>query len=331
MEISVVIPTYNRREFLRKALDGLREQSLDPHCFEVVVADDGSSDDTAAVAAVEYPFQVRYCRQENQGSAAARNLGAQASQGEVLAYLDDDIRVEPIYLESILAAHRRYDRAIIQGSLVTKPLAEPTPFQRLYADLTSTRVLTPGEVHPLTYRECLSGFFSVKRQHYSEIGAMQDVGGDGRTAWGDIDFGYRAQRLGFEFWQIGGALGFHEDASLANLWAYASRWENTSRTFAKLMMRYPEMRDQLPMFEDKAPIQWGKDPAGLAFSKGVNRLAATPLALQVLRLVVFVTDTAFPALRLRLHPAVLRPLYRLVIGAHLTRGFRAGLQDIGSL
>jgi len=73
MDLSVVIPTYNRCDSLRKTLQSVQVQTLDSTRFEVVIADDGSQDQTAEVASESYPFNVQYHRQQNQGSAMARN------------------------------------------------------------------------------------------------------------------------------------------------------------------------------------------------------------------------------------------------------------------
>ena len=144
IELSVVVPTYNRLESLRRTLESLKSQTMPYHEYEVVIADDGSSDRTDHTIAQSYPYSIRYFRQENQGSAAARNLGAQNSRGWVLAYLDDDICVEETYLESIIGAHKNHDKCVVQGSLVSIAPEQPTPFQRIMADATSTRIVRAG-------------------------------------------------------------------------------------------------------------------------------------------------------------------------------------------
>ena len=70
-EISVIIPTYNRKASILRTLESLGQQTLAADCFEVVVVDDGGSDGTDALAQLTYPFRILYVRQTNQGSAAA--------------------------------------------------------------------------------------------------------------------------------------------------------------------------------------------------------------------------------------------------------------------
>ena len=87
MNISVVIPTYNRCELMRRALISVFSQTLLP--AEVVVIDDGSADDTSAMIRKEFPT-ASYYRQENGGVSSARNLGIQHTTGDWLAFLDSD-------------------------------------------------------------------------------------------------------------------------------------------------------------------------------------------------------------------------------------------------
>lgn len=87
MKISAVVPTYNRRELLKRALLSVFSQTSLP--TEVIVIDDGSTDGTEAMLRREFP-QVNYYRQENLGVSAARNLGIQQACGDWLAFLDSD-------------------------------------------------------------------------------------------------------------------------------------------------------------------------------------------------------------------------------------------------
>jgi len=98
--VSVILPTHNRREFLREALDSVRAQSY-PH-REIIVVDDGSTDGTADMIRRDYP-DVRYTWQENRGPSAARNRGIALAGGEWLAFLDSDDLWRPKKLARQLA------------------------------------------------------------------------------------------------------------------------------------------------------------------------------------------------------------------------------------
>lgn len=87
MKVSVLIPTFNRRDYVVAALDSVLAQDFTD--FEIIVVDDGSTDDTADVMR-PYADRIRYVRTANQGPALARNVGMQVARGEYLAYLDSD-------------------------------------------------------------------------------------------------------------------------------------------------------------------------------------------------------------------------------------------------
>jgi hypothetical protein len=84
---SVVIPTYNRADLLREALESVDRQACRE--FELIVVDDGSTEDLSSVVA-EYLGRAKFLRQENAGPSAARNYGVQAANGEYVAFLDSD-------------------------------------------------------------------------------------------------------------------------------------------------------------------------------------------------------------------------------------------------
>ena len=94
--VSVVIPTYNRSALITRALDSVLAQTVKPH--EILVVDDGSTDDTASLVRKHYPA-VQLIRQKNTGVSAARNAGITAATGEWVALLDSDDAWLPRKLE----------------------------------------------------------------------------------------------------------------------------------------------------------------------------------------------------------------------------------------
>ncbi len=87
MQVSVIIPTYNRGQRLKKAIDSVLAQTHQD--FELIVVDDGSDDNTAGLIG-NYNSDILYIRQENRGPAAARNRGIEKARYNILAFLDSD-------------------------------------------------------------------------------------------------------------------------------------------------------------------------------------------------------------------------------------------------
>lgn len=100
-KVSAIIPTHNRGARIAEALDSVFGQSLPPD--EVIVVDDGSTDDTEALLRRRFPG-IRYLRQAHRGVSAARNRGIEAARGRWLAFLDSDDRWMPEKLARQLAA-----------------------------------------------------------------------------------------------------------------------------------------------------------------------------------------------------------------------------------
>ena len=91
-KISVIIPTYNRKDILIKCLNALNKQTLSHTAYEVIVVDDGSNDGTEdAIKNLQLACKFTYLRQENKGPGAAKNLGIKHATGELLLFINDDI------------------------------------------------------------------------------------------------------------------------------------------------------------------------------------------------------------------------------------------------
>lgn len=96
MKISVIIPTYNRKHTLQRAIDSVLSQTFKP--YEIIIVDDGSKDGTKEWLLQNYP-SVQYIHQPNNGVSSARNKGIQISQGSWIALLDSDDEWMPEKLE----------------------------------------------------------------------------------------------------------------------------------------------------------------------------------------------------------------------------------------
>ncbi|MFC4069015.1 glycosyltransferase [Actinoplanes subglobosus] len=116
--VTVIIPTYNRDTMIRRTLAALTRQSIGTDRFEVLVADDGGSDDTLAVVQ-EFTgeLDVRYVWQPDRGFRAgqARNAGARLATAPLLVFLDSGALAGPGFLAAHLAAHGTPERRVVVG------------------------------------------------------------------------------------------------------------------------------------------------------------------------------------------------------------------------
>ena len=104
--ISVIIPLYNKVDSIATALDSVIAQTYQD--FEVVVVDDGSTDESAAVVERYADSRIRLIRQANAGVSAARNKGIEEANGEYVAFLDADDEWMPVFLEEIMSLQQEF-------------------------------------------------------------------------------------------------------------------------------------------------------------------------------------------------------------------------------
>lgn len=106
LRASVVIPCHNEEKHISECLDSLLNQTLGSEQYEMVVVDDGSSDQTVHIVwgyVAKNPGRLSFFQQNHAGPALARNLGAKEAAGKVLAFLDADMIFAPDFLEKLIA------------------------------------------------------------------------------------------------------------------------------------------------------------------------------------------------------------------------------------
>ncbi len=148
--VSVVIATYNCGTFLAEAIDSALNQTLPPH--EVIVVDDGSTDDTAAILSA-YSDRVRAVRQANAGVSTARNRGLELATGEYLAIMDADDVCRPERLAEQVGFLDRHPEVVAVGCQMERIDAAGRPLGKVeYAPDDATirfRLLTNSSLpHP---------------------------------------------------------------------------------------------------------------------------------------------------------------------------------------
>ncbi len=156
---SVVVPTCNRAERLTRCLRSVLRQTIDDH--EVIVVDDGSIDGTpGAVAALAEP-RVRYLRQDNAGTSAARNAGAGLARGRWLIFLDDDDEVRPGWLAGLREVITPAHAVVCCG-------AEHVDLESGATTLVRPRAMGPAYDGYVALFD--TGTFAVRRDAFEEIG-----------------------------------------------------------------------------------------------------------------------------------------------------------------
>jgi glycosyltransferase involved in cell wall biosynthesis len=229
--VSVVVPTRNRSRMLERLLASLARQSLDPSKFEVIVVDDGSSDDTPELLeriAPRIPLELRVLRQSSAGgAAAARNRGWREAYAPLVAFTDDDCVATPGWLSELLEFAADGDDLILQGRTELAPGdAEMVgPFSRVL-EITEPNpyYATCNIAYPRGLLEKLDGFDE----------SFRTVTGE------DTDLGWRAQEAGAGYRFVPQAVINHAVVELGPIgklrWAF--RWSEAMQT----VRRHPGLR-----------------------------------------------------------------------------------------
>lgn len=201
--VSVVIPTYNEVETLRQSLPTVLNQRYTP--FEVILVDDGSRDETQSYAqqiAVDSPVPLRILTQPNAGAAAARNLGWQAAQGEIVAFIDTGLHAEPDWLTQLLDDMGNADA--IGGKIKLGP-PRSSLARYMHAARVARHRIVKGKVDYL-----LTGNLAVQRSALARVEGFKwcppkGMGGE------DVDLSYRLANAGARLTVTERAVVYHHD------------------------------------------------------------------------------------------------------------------------
>jgi glycosyltransferase involved in cell wall biosynthesis len=123
-EVSVVIPTYNRKALLKEAILSLFQQDYPKDRYEIIVVDNSSTDGTAQMIAElrdNAPCGFKYFKKENEGPAGARNVGIRSSKGKIIGFTDSDCIAPPDWIKNGVRYFDADDIAFVSGQVFPKP------------------------------------------------------------------------------------------------------------------------------------------------------------------------------------------------------------------
>lgn len=215
-EVSIIVPTFNRRSWLERLLRALDKQGSEV-CFEVVVCVDGASDGTEEMLRLlDVHYALRVLPQSNSGPAAARNRALAGAAGDIVIFMDDDVVPASGFVDEHVRAHRDDTRLVALGPILTPPGARLNAWARYEADLLDRHyaALQAGRALPEP-RFFFTGNASVRREHALAVGGFDE----GFKRGEDVEFGYRLAELGLRFGYVSNALVYHESDHPFSKWA----------------------------------------------------------------------------------------------------------------
>ena len=241
IDISIIIPTYNRRALLLETLRAYKDQDYPSNKFEIVVADDGSTDGTGeAVASLnnEVPYRLTYIRQDKKGPAAARNKAMDCAEADILLFTGDDISPKGDLIRNHLDAHGRYADSAILGFVDWSARCDVTDFMRYVApDGPQFRYASITDIADCGFRHFYTSNISIGKRWFSEdrfdeefpYGALEDT-----------ELAYRLEKKGLKIVLNRDAVGFHYHPM--DLRSFCRRMKLTGISASIILRKHPELR-----------------------------------------------------------------------------------------
>lgn len=252
MQLSVIIPTFNRADTLSQTLSALEDQTVETGSYEVLVVDDGSDDDTAErvrQAQHRYPTPLFYFYQQNRKQGAARNLGASSARGNVLIFLGDDIVPTPSFLSEHLKARQSFtmkaedpSRLVVIGYTTWPPSVERTPFLEYIGEhgwqFGFSLIEDPLNVD---FNYFYSSNVSIERRFFLESGGFDEHFKE--YGWEDIELSLRLRKRGMRlvYWPDAVAYHYHETC----IASFSERQRKVGHSAWRFYDQHPEMADFL--------------------------------------------------------------------------------------
>lgn len=229
-KVSIIVPTYNDHKRLGGLLQSLDRLEFEEP-FEVIVVDDGSTDDTPTLcfewSKHWHPYVFHYVRlKENKGPGIARNTGLERAEGTFVAFTDSDCRVHPLWLKNLVSAIKPEEKIVGCGGRV-KAISESSMYARLY--LFHQVLEPPTQLHYLVTCNCC-----FLREPLFEVGGFA---GDIRNPGGeDIAACIKLWKRGWRFAYQKDAIVYHDFDS--NLRSFIRTWYNYGYGCSTVVHKY---------------------------------------------------------------------------------------------
>lgn len=242
VSVSVIIPTYNRKFILEKCVQYIGDQSFPPHEYEIIVVDDGSTDDTEKmVKEIKLLCPLQYHRINHSGTAVARNAGINQAQGEIIIFMDSDLLVDKGFVQVHAENHHRQENIIVRGPVI--PIKEPS---------------IPAKSNALQgfyMAYFASGNVSLRKKYLLRAGlfdtTFQEYGCE------DLELGMRLRKLGLRSRFDFRARGYHYQPAVdfKNPTGILQKERERGRTAVLFYKKHPTLEVKL-MTQMWAPFLW---------------------------------------------------------------------------
>lgn len=250
MKLSVIIPTYNRKEELIKTLKAFARQTY--RDFEIIVVDDGGRDGTKeSIKKLESPLKIRYLYQEKKGPASARNLGVKNCQSEIIFFTGDDIIPAENLLEEHFKLHQSgKENLVVLGYTKWASNIKITPFRKYIGDyhFAYSRITDSNNVN---WRYFYTSNISLSRSFLEKIELFDEE--FLYPAYEDSELAYRLSGQGMQMVFNKEAVAYHNHPM--DFKSYQKTMFNRGRSLIILAKKVPTLGKALGCPETKNPVR----------------------------------------------------------------------------
>jgi glycosyltransferase involved in cell wall biosynthesis len=243
--VSVVIPTYNGIDNLPKILPLFARQNYPLAQFEVIVVNDGSTDETKRyLEDYRPPFSLKTITHEkNRGRASARNSGIKHSRGAIIIMLDDDMSFGPNFILSHVKYHLEDKRLGVLGMVKRKTKASKSAFIKMLMRHEAESIQrNTAQKDNLFFWGIATGNFSISKEALMEVGLFDEgFCGYGAEDW---ELGYRLRHSGVRFIYAPDALSEH-DFFVDTFMKLCRRKAMEGYSAAYFFQKHPELSKEL--------------------------------------------------------------------------------------
>jgi GT2 family glycosyltransferase len=239
-QISIIIPTHNRIDLMRRMLAALEAQHPGTPRFEVIAVADGCADQTVAMlTAYRGSFPVTIVERPGLGPAEARNAGAEQARAPLLLFLDDDVLPSEGLVAAHVAALEADPGGVVIGPYPPAPHAADDIFRlriRAWWSRHFAALATPG--HRFAHTDLLTGNLSLPATLWRDLGGLDPQFARARE---DLEFGVRLMQRKARLSYAPAALGWHHEHATSTLAGAFRRAREEGRSDARMALKHPHL------------------------------------------------------------------------------------------
>ena len=330
----MIIPTFNRWETLLKSLLALKKQTIDASAYEIIVVNDGSTDNAymgmSCFDKLGIP-NLKHLSQNKNGPGSARNLGIRHANGKILLFLGDDITASENLLEEHFLFHNKRfkEKNIACLGYLTWPLNfSPAPFLQFLESWGQFLFENISDEDVLDYNYFYSSNISLKKDFLDEKNLSFDEDFK-EAAWEDIEFGYRGEKEGLKIIFNRNAVGFHNHCQ--TLESSINRMGTSGRYLFVFLKKWPELAGKFGFLKTEKGY--------IASHKLIKRILRNKFSVTGLTKILNFLDKTTPEQQdqrdnekgfqnLRKRPNILlRNFYKTILLYYLQKGFEEAQQN----